>query len=1018
MTSVVPIGDKQRSPRVAFELRVADFPEYLQPTLASIDREGNGVLDQEELLDIFTMYRDIKAAQDAGQGAIPISSLPKELAPTLKVFDQDGDGTVAPQELARAAELYRASKQTTKYLTRAVGALSLFMLLMLACITGLTFAVVELSKETKVSPDGRVTVAGTDQTAKMENPYFGVGGREPVMTEGGRRRRLLTDSNGTATTVPSFMDANGVAIASASLTNDEGQIVGSDGSSLAVDQATHQYDFSEGLSELLDLSAEVRDALDSLQVTTTDGASIKVDLTGWDFRERFGVAATDSDGTPTFIPTDDVAAYDVAHYLLVFRTTHSRYPMVVIQRVMPLSDAGRAMFGAQPEDFSTLVKTDEVDTYEDLLAASSADLASGSANGRRLLWGCNWVCQLQKAHNNMKNTLSNARRNVNQLNRKVQNLKNSASQIMGSVNDAISQVTDLPTQIADGLEEKLSPLQSMSGCDIVNQLENFVNGKLGGNDLCFSPACGGSHINSGESESIFDDDVVSVSAMTDVSVCLKLYGLSLNCEGIEATINEFWAENPLRASIEDIVSNLPGIEELQKKMQQIKQKTQSISGRRLLEEEQVFAKVDAMHAHAHERTVAHISERLREFATRRGLAESNSLMPEALRAKATLGLSSLWTVVSEAEYVWTDDIADIFDAGELAYTQTYAVPATFGLVTVGVEAEMQISLPVDLSMSGKVQADIKFALSNMELDMNLYQPDDLAVSTGDWDGSNVKLVGTASVSTLAGVKVHMTVKVSLCLSSVCTGLVGEAKWEAMAGSDVALSFVTGGQNGWNMNSKWTRYAEYSDADLAVYSNALASANTGFVLGGGAWTYVTFPHVKLYPMIAAGACEATGNDLFKFSSTNSLHDTLEREGEQAHPLGKYMLRTSIAFGESLQVSDTDTNADGSFPLAFPKYTSSSGRRHLLAGFETQTDEVSEVACHTSTGADAEGEWEKMSAVPATSVTCAAEEGVRTWISPNTGVVHELCHSRACCHSHAIRINWSRFACLPEVYASAL
>lgn len=138
------------------------FPTQLHGILHEIDNAtgeaSNGVLELEELTEIFTTYSQMKKAN--AEGSIAIAGLPKEIQPTLKAFDVDGDGTVAPMELARGAELYIESKKTVKRLTILAAILLLLMGAMLGAITGLVFAVVELSKETETSSTGVTTVKG------------------------------------------------------------------------------------------------------------------------------------------------------------------------------------------------------------------------------------------------------------------------------------------------------------------------------------------------------------------------------------------------------------------------------------------------------------------------------------------------------------------------------------------------------------------------------------------------------------------------------------------------------------------------------------------------------------------------------------------------------------------------------------------------------------------------------------------------------------------------------------------
>ena len=166
---MIDLGELEHAARTIEEARrgnltVDMFPERLRATVRALDDEGDGVLEIDEIAEMVEMYAALKEANKNGE--ISIATLPKEIQPTLKVFDVDGDGTVAPMELARGAELYIESKKTVKKLTRLSVALLLLMGVMLAAITGLVFAVIELSKETTVSADGVTTVKGSTEAQK------------------------------------------------------------------------------------------------------------------------------------------------------------------------------------------------------------------------------------------------------------------------------------------------------------------------------------------------------------------------------------------------------------------------------------------------------------------------------------------------------------------------------------------------------------------------------------------------------------------------------------------------------------------------------------------------------------------------------------------------------------------------------------------------------------------------------------------------------------------------------------
>ncbi|XRA99907.1 EF-hand domain-containing protein [Pycnococcus provasolii] len=140
-------------------ISIKAFPADLQKLLNEIDDEKNGKLELDELLEIFTMYAEMKKANR--EGSISIKTLPKEIQYTLRAFDVDGDGTVAPMELARGAQLYKESKQTTKRLMIFSGVLLIVMCALVAVIVSLTAVVVEETKETKADNSGALVKKGT-----------------------------------------------------------------------------------------------------------------------------------------------------------------------------------------------------------------------------------------------------------------------------------------------------------------------------------------------------------------------------------------------------------------------------------------------------------------------------------------------------------------------------------------------------------------------------------------------------------------------------------------------------------------------------------------------------------------------------------------------------------------------------------------------------------------------------------------------------------------------------------------
>jgi len=181
--------------------------------LLAFDTDGNGTISIDELRDSVKTLRDIRT----NAASINYTQLPKEVQDVLSVFDGDKSGTVDTAELALGAQLYSASKARNRKLTKVVIGLSLLILVIMAALTGLMFAVVEMSKETKASADGTITVAGSNVTVKTDNPGFTTATSTKDAGTDGRRRSLLSeDGSQSATTL---VDANGVPIVTGVLTD-------------------------------------------------------------------------------------------------------------------------------------------------------------------------------------------------------------------------------------------------------------------------------------------------------------------------------------------------------------------------------------------------------------------------------------------------------------------------------------------------------------------------------------------------------------------------------------------------------------------------------------------------------------------------------------------------------------------------------------------------------------------------------------------------------------------------------
>lgn len=101
----------------------------------------------------------------AGRSAVRLSELPEGMREECAVFDVDGDGYIHPVEFARAVEAYGAQQSRARRATLAAVALLLLLGLQLCAVVGLTYAVVEATKETHTSEtDGIMAVKGHPET--------------------------------------------------------------------------------------------------------------------------------------------------------------------------------------------------------------------------------------------------------------------------------------------------------------------------------------------------------------------------------------------------------------------------------------------------------------------------------------------------------------------------------------------------------------------------------------------------------------------------------------------------------------------------------------------------------------------------------------------------------------------------------------------------------------------------------------------------------------------------------------
>ena len=155
----------------------------------TLEASSSGVIREEEEDDVLTPLPDaaakpnsVKRVQTLSGGA-DLSTIPDDLQEALAEFDIDGGGVLRVDDIVEAAKLYRDSQDVRKRLYKFLLGLGIFVFVLLGAITGLTAAMVELSKDTKPDSSGIMVLKGTNELAKVDNPGLSVGNTSQQVSE-------------------------------------------------------------------------------------------------------------------------------------------------------------------------------------------------------------------------------------------------------------------------------------------------------------------------------------------------------------------------------------------------------------------------------------------------------------------------------------------------------------------------------------------------------------------------------------------------------------------------------------------------------------------------------------------------------------------------------------------------------------------------------------------------------------------------------------------------------------------
>ena len=470
----------------------------------------------------------------------------------------------------------------------------------------------------------------------------------------------------------------------------------------------------------------------------------------------------------------------------------------------------------------------------------------------------------------------------------------------------------------------------------------------------------------------------------------------------------------------------------------MKSKLEGFSARRLLSEDGARALLAEMEADAyaaidtdaltdelHAATVKHVGERLADFMTRREILQNpgDIIKITKLRGRTTVDFATHIEIEAEVEEEWERDFAE--ELGDIGWDSVAPIAGTFGLITVEVEAGMDVKAPVIASVEGAVVAAVDLKVSGMTHDQDFFDDSDVKITSGSTEGSEVYIQGSAAVSAAVQAEIKGHASFKICFAGVCAGVAVETMIDSAAGADATATTTGGGTNGcleWTMDTKHTIYAKYTDALKKQYDDAVAAAEGGVVVGGGAWLYVSMPYMKIYPVIGADSdavCSLAVQNIFEFKPATSLRDDLLSAQKYEHPFGKYLIRTAMA---QFTPVGPEANGEGKFPVSIPAYTSpaswdgtledvaASGRRRALLAAPVAAGGV---ACTDFNGGNA---THFKGTVPASRATCRdSDNGERLVVD---GAARKLCWSRDCCHGHAVEMSWARVVCVPGDVAKTI
>lgn len=149
------------------EAKAGRIAPMLYDFLAVIDTNKNGELSLEEIEEAAEMIKIQKKAKKDNSQELYYKHQPEAVAKVLALWDVDKNGSVSVSELMMAADAQKRLKNEHRFVRQLLVGAIITIVLLMAGTFAVSFAAVEVAKETKVDQDTGLVMAASGTPAAI-----------------------------------------------------------------------------------------------------------------------------------------------------------------------------------------------------------------------------------------------------------------------------------------------------------------------------------------------------------------------------------------------------------------------------------------------------------------------------------------------------------------------------------------------------------------------------------------------------------------------------------------------------------------------------------------------------------------------------------------------------------------------------------------------------------------------------------------------------------------------------------